>query len=122
MRLLRMTTVDPSCIFDETLHQDITLPPNSSIALKNLTLEADTSLTINGSNDNITYELTAGNPNVAYLSHRTYTNQDADGNALDKDIPCGAQSSRSHCHGEHHHGAPQCSIIMFISQEMKTMQ
>ena len=73
MRLLRMTTVDPSCIFDETLHQDITLSPNSSIALKNLTLEADTSLTVNGSNDNITYELTAGNPNVAYLTHRTYT-------------------------------------------------
>ena len=39
MRLLRMTTVEPSCIFDETLHQDITLPPNSSIALKNLTLQ-----------------------------------------------------------------------------------
>ena len=81
-----MATVDPSCIFDETLHEDITLPPNSSIALNPLTLEADTSLTINGSNDNITYELTAGNPNVAYLSYCTYTNQDADGNALDKDI------------------------------------
>ena len=86
MKLLRMTTVDPNCIFNETLHQDITLPPNSSIALKNLTLEADTSLTINGSNDNITYELTAGNPNIAHLTHRTYTNQDADGNALDTDI------------------------------------
>ena len=86
MRLIRMTTVDPNCIFDETLHQDVKIAPNSSIALKNITLEADTSLTINGSNDNITYELTAGNPNVAYLTHRTYTNQDADGNALDKDI------------------------------------
>ena len=86
MKLLRVTTVDPNCIFNETLHQDITLPPNSSIALKNLTLEADTSLTINGSNDNITYELTAGNPNIAHLTHRTYTNQDADGNALDTDI------------------------------------
>ena len=81
-----MTTVDPNCIFNETLHQDITLPPKSSIALKALTLEADTSLTINGSNDNITYELTAGNPNVAYLTHRTYTDQDADGNALVTDI------------------------------------
>lgn len=72
MRLLRMTTVDPNCIFNETLHRDITLPPNSSIALKNLTLEANTSLTINGSNDTITYELTAGNPNIAYLTHRIY--------------------------------------------------
>ena len=86
MRLLRMTTAEPNCIFNETLHQDITLPPNSSIALKNLTLEANTNLTINGTNDSITYELTAGNPNIAHLTHRTYTNQDADGNALDTDI------------------------------------
>ena len=42
MRLIRMTTVDPNCIFDETLHQDVTIAPNSSIALKNITLEADT--------------------------------------------------------------------------------
>ena len=79
MKLLRMTTVDPNCIFNETLHQDITLPPNSSIALKNLTLEADTNLTVSGCNDNITHELAAGNPNAAHLTHRTYTNQDADG-------------------------------------------
>jgi len=86
MRLIRMTTIDPNCIFDETLHQDVKIAPNSSIALKNLTLEANTGLTINGSNDNITYELTTGNPNVADLTHRTSNNQDANGNALDKDI------------------------------------
>ena len=31
MRLLRMTTTDPNCIFDTTLNQDLTIQPNAHL-------------------------------------------------------------------------------------------
>ena len=86
MRLIRLTTNDSNCIFDETLNQDIRFEPNSTIALKNLTLEADTSLTIGPNNDNITYQLSNAVQVTAHLTHQTYTMQDPHGNDLVNNI------------------------------------
>ena len=85
MRLLRMTTTDPNCIFDTTLNQDLTIQPNAHLALKNLTVETDNTIAINGANDRIEYQLVPANPvAVCHLTHRSYP--DANQNALLEDI------------------------------------
>jgi len=52
MKIIRLTTTHPEAIFDNTILGDLTLRPNSRIALQSLTLEQDDEfLVINDTND-----------------------------------------------------------------------
>lgn len=52
MKIIRLTTTHPEAIFDNTILGDLTLKPNSRIALQSLTLEQDDEfLVINDTND-----------------------------------------------------------------------
>ena len=49
--LLRLSTTDPNCLFDNDIQEDLILKPNSQIALQNITLiDNPEEITIEGSN------------------------------------------------------------------------
>ena len=74
MKLIRLVTEDPNSIFDNTFNDSLTLKPNSKIALQSLSIETENNvIEIDGTNDSITFRVTAGiyTATIA-LSRNTY--------------------------------------------------
>ena len=61
MKLLRLTTRERTAIFDAAYQGDLVIPPKSKIALQSVSINADpASLVIDGTNNQITYQLRDG--------------------------------------------------------------
>lgn len=77
--LIRLTTDDPTGLFDAEIHEDIFLNPNSQIALQNLVINDNSdALVIDSSNDSFIFKLGASNPQGdVKLEHETYTRTNA---------------------------------------------
>ena len=74
MRLIRLTTTDPACVFDNYFNTDILIPPQSKIALQNLSFELRSGfLTIAAENASIVYTAANGINKTATLQHKSYT-------------------------------------------------
>ena len=72
--LLRLSTTDPNCLFDNDIQEDLILKPNSQIALQNITLiDNPEEITIEGSNEEIEFGFKSGTSYKAILSHATYS-------------------------------------------------
>lgn len=76
MKLLRTTTTDPSGIFNVFLNQDLKIEPFSKIALGQLSsaVRKDV-LTIDGTNDTVSFSTKVGATRLIKLAHGDYTNQ-----------------------------------------------
>ena len=73
MKLIRLTTETNDGRFDNEFNDEITITPNSKIALQSVSVESDiTDLTIDGDNDAVQFEITAGNTRTIGLEHATY--------------------------------------------------
>ena len=74
MRLIRLTTTDTACVFDNYFNTDILIPPQSKIALQNLSFELRSGfLTIAAENASIVYTAANGINKTATLQHKSYT-------------------------------------------------
>ena len=73
--LLRLSTTDPNCIFDNDIQEDLILKPNSQIALQNITLiDVPEEITIENFNDEIEFGFDNVNPKyITKLSHAKYS-------------------------------------------------
>ena len=72
--LVRLSTTDPNCTFDNQIHEDLILKPNSQIALQNITLiDIPEEITIEGSNEEIDFGFISGTEYKAVLTHGTYS-------------------------------------------------
>ena len=73
--LLKLSTTDPNCIFDNNIHEDLVLKPNSQIALQNITLiDVPEEINIEDFNDEIKFGFDNVNPNyTTKLSHAKYS-------------------------------------------------
>jgi hypothetical protein len=61
MKLIRLTTTNPNSIFNVDFQDQIIIPPNSQIALQNLSIEAeDRIITIDASNSQINFQIGSG--------------------------------------------------------------
>jgi hypothetical protein len=79
MRLLRLTTTDPTAIFDAEFNETLTLPKDSKIALQNVSVEAKTNvLVLDTQNNTIEYQNTPAGTISVNLTTGTFT-----GNTLD---------------------------------------
>lgn len=76
MKLLRTTTTDPTGLFNVFLNQDLKIEPFSKIALGQLSsaVRKDV-LTIDGTNDTISFSTKAGATRLIKLAHGDYTNE-----------------------------------------------
>ena len=74
MKLIRLVTEDQNSIFDNTFNDSLTLKPNSKIALQSLSIETENNvIEIDGTNDSITFRVTAGiYTSTISLSRDTY--------------------------------------------------
>lgn len=74
MKLIRLVTEDQNSIFDNTFNDSLTLKPNSKIALQSLSIETENNvIEIDGTNDSITFRVTAGiYTSTISLSRSTY--------------------------------------------------
>lgn len=77
MKLIRLSTEDRNCIFNNDFSTDIRIMKNSKVALHSLSFEPITNvLVIDATNDNITYNLTnttPANSKTINLEHGTFT-------------------------------------------------
>lgn len=77
MKLIRLSTEDKNCIFNNDFSTDIRIMKNSKVALHSLSFEPITNvLVIDATNDNITYNLTnttPANAKTINLTHGTFT-------------------------------------------------
>lgn len=75
MRLIRLSTTDTNCLFDNEFDSDIIIKPKSKIALQNVSFEVNKDkLTINSDNDKITVAITSSNIKEIQLEHGEYDN------------------------------------------------
>ena len=74
MKLIRLTTTDPNCTFDNIFNDDLVIKKDSKIALLSLALETKAEeLTIDSSNDTIQYQILASEGTVSTtLTHGLY--------------------------------------------------
>lgn len=73
MKLIRLTTTTQDGKFDNTFNDEIILQPNSKIALQSVALQTDiTDLLIDGDNDQVDFQITAGNTRTIKLDHGDY--------------------------------------------------
>ena len=81
-KLIRLTTQDDNCIFNNDFKQDILIPPQSKIALQNFCCEVKTgSFNINTTNNEITYTSKDGDATATktiYLNSGYYDKDNAD--------------------------------------------
>jgi len=70
VKLIRLSTEDNNARFDNKFNEDIEIKPYSKVALDNCVLEtSNDTLDIDGTNDNITFQLQVGNPHTITLAH-----------------------------------------------------
>ena len=73
MKLIRLTTTTQDGKFDNTFNDEIILEPNSKIALQSVALQTDINdLLIDGDNDEVSFEITAGKTRTIELDHGDY--------------------------------------------------
>lgn len=74
MKLIRLTTTDPNCTFDNVFNDDLVIKKDSKIALLSLALETKAEeLTIDSSNDTIQYQILDSQGTVSTtLTHGLY--------------------------------------------------
>lgn len=73
MKLIRLTTETNDGRFDNDFNDEIIIKPKSKIALQSLAVQGDiTELTIDGDNEEIEFEITAGDTRTIGLDHATY--------------------------------------------------
>jgi hypothetical protein len=86
MKLLRLSSNEPTAIFDNILNEDLIVEPYSKIALANLSFtNAVPSIVIDETNDTIVYNTGSGN-RTAQLTHTTYQATSSDGILLFQDL------------------------------------
>lgn len=79
MRLIRLTTTDSQAIFNASFSDDILFKKDSSIALQNVSIEAQAStITLNGQNNSITYQNSAKGNLQVNLNAGTYDDSNID--------------------------------------------
>ena len=79
MRLIRLTTTDSQAIFNASFSDDILFKKNSSIALQNVSIEAQAStITLDGQNNTITYQNSAKGSLQVDLNAGTYDDSNID--------------------------------------------
>lgn len=85
MKLIRLQTEDNEGIFSTNFDSDITIKPNSQVALQSTTFkEVPEELTIHGGNDELSFQVRTGKVISINIAHNTYnTSNEAD---LRKDI------------------------------------
>jgi len=73
MKLIRLTTETNDGRFDNDFNDEIIIKPKSKIALQSLAVQSDISqLIIDGDNEEVQFEITAGNTRTIGLDHATY--------------------------------------------------
>ena len=73
MKLFRLITEDANGVFNNTLNEDLVIPPDSKIALQSLSMETKNDVIIvDSSNDEISFQVSTGFPKVIQLTHATY--------------------------------------------------
>ena len=73
MKLIRLTSETNDGRFDNEFNDEITIKPNSKIALQSISVESDiTALVIDGDNDQVEFEVSPGNTRTISLDHATY--------------------------------------------------
>ena len=78
MKLLRLTTDNKQGIFDSSLDQELTIAPNSQIALGSASLELrDTPLVLTSANNKIKFQVTNANPHITRLDQATYNSSNS---------------------------------------------
>ena len=85
MKLIRLQTEDNEGIFSTNFDSDITIKPNSQVALQSATFkEVPEELTIHGGNDEVSFQIKAGEVKKINIANNTYnSSNEAD---LRKDI------------------------------------
>jgi hypothetical protein len=74
MKLIRLTTEDPNCIFNSFFSEDLLVKENSQITLHSVSIGIDfTDLSVDSSNDNIYYSLDQLQPNRKIILEHTGT-------------------------------------------------
>ena len=74
MKLLRLTSSDNKAYFDNTFNDDVVIPANSEVSLNSLSLELQPNIIeINATNNEITYQIKAGQGATVYLDEVSYT-------------------------------------------------
>tara|TARA_R110000796_G_scaffold2298_3_gene9128 strand:- start:2623 stop:4119 length:1497 start_codon:yes stop_codon:yes gene_type:complete len=75
MKLIRLTTTNTECIFDNQFNDEILVKPNSTIALQNISVETvNNVITIDSDNNEIDFTVTGNNfAKKAILDFGTYT-------------------------------------------------
>ena len=73
MKLLRLTTTDSLAVFDNDLHDELILKPNSKIALQNLTMDTTgETITIDNQNRKVYFSITPDIVETIILPNGTY--------------------------------------------------
>ena len=74
MRLLRLTTRQPTADFEAVYNSDIVLEPNSKIALQSVSIDSDPiGVVVNSTNNQINYEINSVYKKSLQLAKRSYT-------------------------------------------------
>lgn len=78
-RLIRLTTEDDNCYFNNDFKQDILIKPNSKIALQNFCCEIkEGNFTLNSSNNKIYYQSKSGELVAVYITPGYYDKDNVD--------------------------------------------
>lgn len=79
MRLLRLTTRQPTADFEAVYNSDIVLKPNSKIALQSVSIDSDPiGINVESSNNQINYEINDSYAKNVQLTKRSYTTTNID--------------------------------------------
>ena len=73
MKLIRLVSEDPNCIFDNSFNENLIIEKDSKIALKSISVDTVTNLLdVDASNNEIEYEISTGKTKTIQLEHATY--------------------------------------------------
>lgn len=79
VKLVRLTTQDPNCVFDTKFNQDIKIKKDSKVCLQNFCCQINpTGFDINSANNRIDYQTSTGNIKQAHLTTASYNKDNYD--------------------------------------------
>jgi len=74
MKLIRLTTRDDKAVFDSTFNANLTIPPNSKIALQSVSINTlPRELIIDQTNNQITFQIATGVERTIQLPQGKYS-------------------------------------------------
>ena len=112
MKLLRLTSQDNKAYFDNTFNDDVVIPANSEVTLNSLSLELQpNTIEINALNDQITYQIKAGQGATISLDQVSYTANSAKLNMFN-DITAKLNQSLTGGTNENDASAPPTGIAL----------